>query len=117
MEHTFDAKGKIVGRLASEIAALLIGKTSPTYQKNRVHPVKVKVFNTDLIKITGRKPVQKLYRRHSGYIGNLKEERFEHLLKRDSRQILKIAINGMLPKNRLRKQQLKNIEFFKGSIL
>jgi large subunit ribosomal protein L13 len=114
MEHTIDAKNKIVGRLASEVATLLAGKTSPAYKPNVVLPMKVSVYNTDKIRITGKKPLQKIYRRHSGRIGNLKEESFEKLLKRDSRQILKIAIMGMLPKNRLRSQRIKQVTFYKG---
>lgn len=116
MEHVIDAKGKIVGRLASEVASLLIGKNKATYRPEKVAPMKVKVFNSDLVIITGKKASQKLYRRHSGHIGNLKEESFSSLLQRDSRQIIKYAVSGMLPKNKLRRVFLKNVLIYKKEL-
>lgn len=95
---------------------ILMGKNRPDYKSNQVPTVAVKVFNTDLMKVTGRKPTQKIYYRHSGVIGNLREETMEHLMKRDSRKALQIAISGMLPKNTLRPRQLKNVSFYKGEL-
>lgn len=112
--YTIDAKHKIVGRLASEIAMILMGKNKSNYQSHTVAPVKVHVYNTDLVQISGNKPKAKKYYRHSGVIGNLKEETAEHLMKRDSRQVLKYALLGMLPKNKLRPRQMKNVIFYKG---
>ena len=116
MEHKIDAKDKIVGRIASELAVLLMGKNLPTYRDNKTPDVSIKVFNTDFVKVTGRKEIQKIYRRHSGVIGNLKEETLKHLRARDSRQIIKNALIGMLPKNKLRKVHLRKIQFYKKEI-
>lgn len=116
MEYTIDAKGKILGRLASEVAKVLIGKSIPSYRPNRIPEGKVRVFNTDKVAVTGRKSKQKLYRRHSGYIGNLKEETLEHMMLRDSRKAFLHAVSGMLPKNKLRKKILKNLSLYRKEI-
>ncbi len=114
MEYKLDAEGKILGRLASEIAILLRGKNSPSYNPARLSGNKVTVFNTDKIRVTGKKPVQKLYRRHSGYLGGLKEETLRTLLERDSRKVMWHAIDGMLPKNRSRAKIMKNLILKRG---
>ena len=116
MNYTIDAKGKVVGRLASEIAILLNGKHLPSYRTNQVPDVHISVFNTDLLKMTGKKLGQKLYRRHSGVLGNLKEETAKHLLERDSRKLIRLAVSGMLPKNKLRSRRLTQIRFYKKEI-
>ncbi len=113
--HIIDATGRAVGRIASEVAILLIGKHLPTYAPNALSKVTVTVYNTDTMKITGRKRLQKKYYRHSGVIGNLKEEAMGDLMRRDSRKVLEYAVFGMLPKNRLRKQRMKHITFHKGA--
>ena len=115
-EHIIDAKGKIFGRIASEIAMILTGKNSVLYRQNVVPSVAVKVYNTDALKISGRKLLQKMYYRHSGRIGNLKEETLGNLMKRDSRRVVELAVFGMLPKNRLRKEHMKHISFYKGQV-
>lgn len=109
MEHKIDAKNKILGRLATEVAMLLRGKKDPSFSPSNLPSIKVFVYNTDGIKVTGKKPTQKMYRHHSGYHGGLKEETFAHLLVRDSRMILKNAVMGMLPKNRLRSKFMRNL--------
>lgn len=114
MACVIDAKGKIVGRLASEIAMALMGKQSARYRPNKTPDTKVTVYNTDFVKISGQKSKAKMYYRHSGTIGNLKKESFGHLLKRDSRSIVKRAVSGMLPKNKLRKRQLRNLMLYKS---
>jgi len=114
MEHRIDASGKILGRLASEVAVLLRGKNDPRFNPANFTPNPVLVYNTDKIKVTGRKHTQKLYRRHSGYPGALKEETFENMLKRDSRKTLRQAVLGMLPKNRLRDKIIKNLKLIHG---
>lgn len=114
-ENTIHAEGKIVGRLASQIAMILRGKMTPDFLPNRAGNEKVVVLHTDRMRVTGgSKPLQKMYRRHSGYLGHLKEETLEHLMKRDSRQVLRHAVSGMLPKNRLRARMLKNLILHKG---
>lgn len=114
MEYKIDATSKILGRLASEVAVLLRGKNEPSFDPSRVSGNKVMVSNTDKIAITGRKMVQKLYRRHSGYHGGLKEEKLRDLMVRDSREVLRKAVMGMLPKNKLRAKFIKNLILYKG---
>lgn len=108
-EYKLDATNKILGRLASEIARLALGKDSPSFNPAKLSRNKIVVYNTDKIKVTGKKALQKLYRRHSGYLGNLKEESLRNVLARDSRLALRHAIMGMLPKNKLRSIIIKNI--------
>ncbi len=114
MEYTIDAEGKILGRLASEVALLLRGKNDPRYTPSRMSGNKVTVFNTDKMKVSGKKPLQKFYRRHSGYHGGLKEVRMSDLMTRDSRRVLHHAVSGMLPKNRSRKAVLSYLTLLKG---
>ncbi len=115
MDYTIDAEGKILGRLASEIAILLRGKNEPGFNPARLPKNKVTVLNTDKIRVSGRKMLQRLYRRHSGYLGGLKEERLRDLMARDSRKVLRHAVAGMLPKNRSRSRILKNLNLIKRS--
>ena len=114
MEYKLNAEGKILGRLASEAAILLRGKNSPHFDPAKPSGNRVVVYNTDKIRVTGRKMVQKLYRRHSGYIGNLKEEKLRDRMARDSRIVLREAVGGMLPKNRSRKRIIKSLVLHKG---
>lgn len=114
MEHKINAEGKILGRLATEAAVLLRGKNSPAYDPARLSGNKVTVTNTDKVRVTGKKPVQKLYRRHSGYIGGLREEALRDLMRRDSRKVIWNAVYGMLPPNRSRAKIMKNLILKKG---
>lgn len=114
MEYKIDATNKVLGRLASEVAVLLRGKNDPSFDPSRASDNKVVVNNTDKIAVTGRKMVQKLYRRHSGYHGGLKEERLRDLMARDSRLALRKAVLGMLPKNKLRAKFIRNLILHKG---
>lgn len=113
-ECVLNADGKILGRLASDIAVLLRGKDSADFASHRAAARRVTVTNTDRIRVTGKKMDQKMYRRHSGHLGNLKEENLGDLMARDSRAALRRAVTGMLPKNRSRKQFLKNLILVKG---
>lgn len=114
MKYKIDAKDKILGRLASEVAILLRGKSNAKFTPYRLSGDKVLVYNTDKLKLTGKKLEQKLYRRHSGYIGNLKEEKLKSLMLRDSRIVFRKAVWGMLPKNRLRKKIIRNLILKRG---
>lgn len=109
-----NADGKIVGRLASDIARLLLGKHNPSARPNIVVGEDVVVTHTDTMRVSGRKMTGKIYYRHSGYIGNLKEESLASLFKRDSREVLRRAVSGMLPKNKLRNERLKKLRLFRG---
>src|SRR3989344_8836575 len=113
MEYKIDAEDKILGRLASEVALLLRGKRNPQFDPSRLSGDKVVIYNTDKLQVTGKKMDQKLYRRHSGFHGGLKEETLKNLLARDSRLVLSKAVMGMLPKNKLRDRMIKNLVLYK----
>lgn len=111
MEYKIDATNEVLGRLATRVAILLRGKDKPNFDPARLSGNKVIVYNTDQIHTTGKKMAQKKYRHHSGYPGGLKEETLQRLFTRDSREVLRRAVLGMLPKNRLRSRMIKNLEF------
>ena len=112
-QYTIDAKGKILGQLAVEAAVLLRAKNTATFLPRITPRDIVKVINTDLMKFTGKKLKQKIYYRHSGYPGGLREETLEKLFARDSREVLKRAVYGMLPKNRTRDKIIRNLKLSK----
>jgi large subunit ribosomal protein L13 len=111
MEYHIDAKNKILGRLASEIAVILQGKKSPTYERNRVSDDKVYVTNYEQVALTGNKRKEKIYYHHTGYVGHLKELTFEKKLASNPKFILRQAVRKMLPKNFLNQKRLKNLVF------
>jgi len=105
-----DAKGKILGRLASKIATLLIGKKQPDYLPYQNKEYFVIVKNVDKIKFTGQKTKQKIYYHYSGYPGGLKKISLEKLFKERPAEVLKRAVLGMLPKNKLRAKRIKRLK-------
>lgn len=109
--HTIDATDKVLGRLATEIATLLRGKQKPDFAPYKDIGDFVVVKNVEKIKLTGKKKEQKKYYHHSGYLGGLKEVSLEKIFKRDPGEILKRAVYGMLPKNKLRAKQIKRLKF------
>jgi large subunit ribosomal protein L13 len=109
--HKIDATGKVLGRLASEIAILLQGKHKPNFDPSKDMGDFVVVKNVDKMKITGKKLEQKKYYRHSGYLGHLKEIPLEKLLSKNPAEVLKKAVMKMLPKNKLRKKMIKRLKF------
>jgi large subunit ribosomal protein L13 len=113
-KHTIDATNKILGRLAVEIANLLRGKNKPSFVPYLDMGDEVIVINTDKIKVTGRKLKQKIYYRHSGYPGGLRATKLEEALKKDSREVVRRAVYGMLPKNKLRDKMIKKLKLYKG---
>lgn len=113
-EYQIDAAGKILGRMATEAAVLLRGKNTASWLPYITPQNQVTIFNTDKIKVTGKKAEQKFYRHHTGYPGGLKEESLAKLLARDSREVIKLAIYGMLPRNKTRDKIIKNLKLFKG---
>lgn len=115
MEHRIDATNRVLGRLATEIALLLCGKTEPRFDPSKTSDTRVLVYNTDKLRVTGRKPMQKQYRRHSGYPGGLKEETLRSLMERDSKEVVLRAVKGMLPKNRLQQRRLRNLVLERGN--
>jgi large subunit ribosomal protein L13 len=109
--HTIDATDKSLGRLAAEIAKLLRGKHKPDFAPYRDMGDFVVVKNVEKIKITGKKLKQKVYYRHSGYPGGLKQIPMGRLFKENPGEVLKKAVWGMLPKNKLRKKMIKRLKF------
>ncbi|MEK7142731.1 MAG: 50S ribosomal protein L13 [Patescibacteria group bacterium] len=104
---TINADGEILGRLATKIAIILRGKDKPTFRPNLLCGDKVIVHNIQKLKVTGKKT--KIYYRHSGVLGNLKSQTLKDLLKKDPGEVLRKAVYGMLPKNKLRKDWMKNL--------
>lgn len=108
--HKIDATDKILGRLATDIAVLLRGKNKVNFTPNIDNGDFVKVSNVDKIKVTGKKMDNKIYFRHSGYIGGLKSESLKKMFEKDPAKILKIAVYGMLPKNKTRDVIIKRLK-------
>ncbi|MFC1625398.1 50S ribosomal protein L13 [Patescibacteria group bacterium] len=108
---TIDVKNKILGRVASEVAAILRGKNSPDFKPNMAPKIKVKILNVDKIKLTGNKLKEKVYKRYSGYPGGQKIVSFESQFKKDPGKVFKKTVERMLPNNKLRKPMLKNLIF------
>jgi len=108
--HTIDAKGKVLGRLATEIAVLLRGKNKPDFAPNKDIGDFVAVKNVNRVKLTGKKLEQKIYYHHTGFMGGLKKIPLKKVLKENPDKILRGAVLGMLPKNRLRAKQIKRLK-------
>ena len=111
--HTFDASVQPLGRLATKVAMILMGKNTPAYRPNIMPNVRVVITKSDEVVLTGNKGQQKRYRSHSGYIGHLKDVSADWMREHDSRIIVREAISGMLPKNRSRKRLLKNVVIYR----
>jgi large subunit ribosomal protein L13 len=110
-----DADGKILGRLASEVSMILMGKHKATYVPYLNSGDGVIITNSKKIKVTGNKETDKKYYRHSGKVGGLKTDTVEKLREYDPNQILLNAVKGMLPKNRLRDVRLANLKLYPGA--
>lgn len=110
-----DAAGYVLGRLASKISKILQGKDQPSYLSYKGGEKEVWVYNAEKIKLTGKKADLKIYYHHTGYPGGLKAEKLKDRLKRNPEEVIKDAVIGMLPKNKLRKIYLKRLKFFQGS--
>lgn len=113
--HQLDASKVILGRLATQIAHLLLGKHRSDFAPNKVAPVFVVVTNTDQLQVTGNKLTQKAYHRFSGYPGGLKTRTLQEQMERDSRKVISDAVFGMLPKNSLRPKRMKHLKVYVGS--
>ena len=109
--HTIDAAGRILGRLASEIAVLLRGKDKTDFAPYKDIGDIIIVKNVDKLKFTGKKMEQKKYYRHSGYPGGLKEVSLGKLFEKNSAEVFKKAVWGMLPKSKLRAKMIKRLKF------
>lgn len=113
--HLIDVSDKILGRSASEIAKLLMGKQKPNFVRNLDCGDYVVVINAKTVKATGNKEKTKTYYRHSGYPGGFKKETLENLRQRKPENIIIRAVSGMLPQNRLKKLMLNRMHVFAGS--
>ena len=109
-----DAEGAVLGRLASKIAAQLRGKNNPLFTPHADTGDSVVVINAEKIVLTGRKLDQKIYYRHSGYVGGLKEITAKKLLEKRPEDLVRFAVKGMLPKNRLGRQLYKKLKVYAG---
>lgn len=109
-----DAEGQRLGRVASLAADILRGKRKPEYTPHQEVGDYVIVVNADKVIVTGRKETQKLYYRHSGYLGSLKSETFYKALRRKPQMPLEHAVRGMLPKNRLGRKLFTNLKVYAG---
>ncbi len=111
MDYKIDAKNKILGRLASEIALILQGKKTAKYEPRVVGEDRVLLSNSKDIATTGNKLKAKIYYHHTGYVGHLKEATLEELMKKDPKKVIREAVRKMLPKNFLNAKRLKNLIF------
>lgn len=112
--YVIDVKDQILGRVSTRIASVLIGKEKPEIVPNIDCGDFVIVLNSDSIKLTRGKEKKKMYRRHSGYPGGLKEIRFDEQLKKDSTRIIELAVKNMLPNNKLRDGRMNRLFVYKG---
>jgi large subunit ribosomal protein L13 len=110
-----DANGQVLGRLATRIARMLIGKDKPTYTPFLDCGDHIVVINAERVKLTGNKMDQKVYRHHSGWPGGLKEVSIRALMQRRPEEVIREAVLGMLPKNKLRARRAKKLRVYSGS--
>ncbi|TMB99494.1 MAG: 50S ribosomal protein L13 [Chloroflexi bacterium] len=114
--HVIDASGQTLGRLASHIAVLLMGKHKATYSPHLDMGDFVVVVNAEKIRVTGKKAQDKIYYRHSGYVGGLKETTLEQMLQRRPQRVLELAVRGMLPRNKLNRHLLTHLKVYAGPV-
>lgn len=113
--YIVDATDMVLGRLASQVAAVLRGKNKPTFTPNVDTGDYVIVINSDKVRLTGKKLEQKYYRYHTGYIGGLKEVQYKKLMAERSDFAVTNAVKGMLPKNSLGRAMAKKLRVYKGA--
>ena len=112
--HVIDANGLVLGRVATKAARLLMGKHRPTYTTFLDTGDHVVIVNAGLVKLTGRKEEQKIYRRHSGYEGGLREERAKDVRARRPIRLVEEAVRGMLPKTTLGDAMYRKLKVYAG---
>jgi len=112
--YVVDAEAKTLGRLATQIAAVLRGKHKPTYTPHVDVGDFVVVVNAEKVAVTGNKREDKLYWRHSGYIGSIRSQSLGDLLERRPEEVIRRAVKGMLPRNPLGRQQLRKLKVYAG---
>jgi large subunit ribosomal protein L13 len=112
--YVVDAEGQTLGRLATEIATILRGKNKAQYTPHVDTGDFVVVVNAEKVVVTGKKAEQKVYRRHSGYPGGMKETSYARMMERKPAEVLRKAVKGMMPRTRLARQQLKKLKIYAG---
>lgn len=113
--HLIDAKGKILGRLSTEIATLIMGKNKPNFVSYLDNGDYVVVINAKQIKVTGKKETQKVYTRHSGYPGGLRQETLAKLRVRKPEEIIRHAVKGMIPKTKLGADMIAKLHVYESN--
>jgi len=113
--YVVDATDKTLGRLSSQIASVLRGKNKPTYTPSVDTGDYVIVINADKIKVTGKKMDQKMYYRHSDYVGGMKEATLKEMMAKKPEDVIKLAVKGMLPKGPLGRQMIKKLHVYAGA--
>jgi large subunit ribosomal protein L13 len=114
--HVIDAEGQVLGKVATEAANLLRGKHKPIWAPHVDTGDHVIVVNAAKLDVSPRKLADKQYHRHSGYPGGLSTETLEHMLQRDPERVVRLAIRGMLPKNRLGRAQIRKLRIYAGPV-
>ena len=112
--HVIDAKDRVLGRLATEVARLLMGKHKPMFSRNLDVGDYVVVINADKVRVTGNKAEQKTYYRHSGYPGGLKSVNYEKLMQTNPTRVVEQAVRGMIPHTRLGASMMKKLKVYVG---
>ena len=112
--YVIDAEGEVLGRLATKVASVLRGKHQPTFSPHSDDGYRVAVVNAEKVVVTGRKPQQKMYYRHSGYPGGIKQISYEDLQQQHPERIIQHAVRGMLPHNRLGRKLAKKLRVYTG---
>jgi len=112
--YVIDANGKVMGRVAAKVASIVRGKNKAVFMPNQEIGDFVVIINAEKIVVTGKKAQQKMYYRHSGYVGGLKANNFEKVMERHPTMPLEIAIKGMLPKGPLGRRMAKNVKIYAG---
>ncbi|MFZ5932955.1 MAG: 50S ribosomal protein L13 [Patescibacteria group bacterium] len=112
--HLKDAEGAILGRLSAEVARLLMGKHKPSYSSHLDSGDYVVIINAEKVKLTGKKPLQKVYRSHSGFPGGFKEIPFAKLMKEHPERVIEQVVYGMLPDNRLKEGRMARLKVVVG---
>ena len=113
--YVIDATDEILGRLAVRVANILRGKNKPEYTPNVDTGDFVIVINADKIKVTGKKMDQKMYYRHSDYVGGMKEATLKEMMAKKPEDVIKLAVKGMLPKGPLGRQMIKKLHVYAGA--
>ncbi len=113
--RVIDGDGQVLGRMARDISVALQGKDKPSYTPHTPTGDYVVVLNAAKVRVTGRKLLQKLYYRHSGYVGNLKTFRLRDMMEGHPERVIRLAVKGMLPRNHQGRQMLRRLKVYSGA--